>query len=274
MSYIKSLKWLALVLVLAAFSPLYAQEEIVISPMSIVVNPLPSYEIEVFVDKDPSGTASPSYVIGDPIKVSVRVSEDSYIYLFSIHSDGKIDQILPNRFDSNGQNNFVRVGETKSFPPNGARYTFSVGGPAGLDKVLAVASKTQLDTTTLASFESDPNFASSSMGEAQFAQSLSIVVTPIPQAEWVTDTTIFYVLQDRASQPTPIYGNINVMVNPARALVYIDDEFRGYAPLSLGELPGKHKLQIGLHGYATNEQEINVQAGVDVNINVELSPVP
>ena len=34
-----------------------AQESPVLSPQAIIVNPVPSYEVEVFVDKDPSGEA-------------------------------------------------------------------------------------------------------------------------------------------------------------------------------------------------------------------------
>jgi hypothetical protein len=46
---------LALVFPLAA-----AQPRITVSPQSIVVNPVPTFSVEVFLDKDPSGNGTPS----------------------------------------------------------------------------------------------------------------------------------------------------------------------------------------------------------------------
>ena len=100
----------------AALATASAQDNVVISPQSIVVNPSPSFDVQVFVDKDTSGDATPVYNIGESIRVGATVSEDAYVYLFSVHSDGTIDQILPNTL-SDGRDNLVRAGSTRYFPP-------------------------------------------------------------------------------------------------------------------------------------------------------------
>ena len=70
----------------------------------------------MFTDRDTSGEGIPTYQIGEQITIGVRVSSAAYIYLFNIKSNGEIQQILPNRYDQQGQNNFLEVGQTRYFP--------------------------------------------------------------------------------------------------------------------------------------------------------------
>lgn len=247
-----------------------AQPRIVISPQSIVVNPLPSFEVDVFTDRDTTGDASPSYQIGENISVGVRVSEDAYVYLFNVRSNGVVDQILPNRLDQNGENNFVRAGQTKYFPPQNAGYNFQVDGPRGLDKVIAVASKNTLNTSQLARFNGEEDFASSSIGESGFADTLSIIVRPIDQDSWVTDTALFYV----GSRPSaPIYGSLNINSTPSGAEAYVDGQFVGYTPVRYGTRSGSRNVEVRLNGYETFNTSVNVQGGQRTPVNANLRQV-
>ncbi|HHO56804.1 MAG TPA: DUF4384 domain-containing protein [Trueperaceae bacterium] len=218
----------------------FAQESVVISPQSIVVNPKPSFSAEVWVDKDPSGNATPSYNIGENIRIGVKVSEDAYIYLFSIHANGVIDQILPNRYDNAGKSNYLKANRSKYFPHNDAPYTFSVDGPEGLDKVFVVASKKPLNTNQLANFETDPNFASSNIGQQGFAETLSIIVKPKEQSSWVTDTALFNVGRANTSR----YGTIKIDSSPSGAAAYVDGQFVGYTPVRYGTTTGGHTVTV------------------------------
>ncbi|GBF07625.1 S-layer protein [Deinococcus aerius] len=165
-----------------------------VSAQSIIVNPVPTtLSAQVWVDRDPSGSYAPNYRINDPIRVSVRVNEDAYVYLFSVDPSGSVDQVLPNRL---GGGNFVRAGQVRSFPSANDNFTYSVGGTPGLNKVLVVASRRQLDLSELSSFKSNDAFATvKPQGEKRLAQALSIVVNPvqqpIPQQDWVSDTAFF-----------------------------------------------------------------------------------
>lgn len=255
---------LGFLLLCASFA--FAQD-VVFSPQAIVVNPRPSFEVDVFLDKGGNGGQIPTYEVGEDITIGVTVSADSYVYLFSIRSDGQVQQILPNRLDEPGRNNFVRAGETKYFPPRGARYAFTVEPPRGLDKVIAVASRTQLDTNQLAQFRGEGDFATSSIGEESFARTLSIVVRPINQQDWVTDTALFYVGQ-RPAQAA--FGTLRVNSSPSGAEVYVDGEFVGYAPVDYGTRPGRHEVRVEQRGYDTYRETVNLRPGDVLNIDARL----
>ena len=256
-------------LLLLAFG--FAQDDgAVFSPQAIIVNPDPSFEVETFVDKDSSGGSVPSYEIGEDIRIGVRVTEDAYVYLFSVKSDGEITQILPNEVDSFGRDNFVRAGRTKYFPPEDARYSFEVAGPRGLDKVLAVASLEPLNTSDLIDFEEDANFATSSASEGEFAESLSVVVRPLPQDDWVTDTALFYI----GGRPsTQRYGTLDITSSPEGARAYVDGRFVGYTPVRYGTTSGEHEVRVEVDGYDDYVTTVNLQGGETREVDAGLSRV-
>ncbi|MGI8747244.1 MAG: DUF4384 domain-containing protein, partial [Deinococcus sp.] len=87
---------LPLTLVLAAGSATAAPK---ISAQSIIVNPVTSdVQVKVWTDRDATGKATPDYTIGDKVRVYTTVDQDAYVYLFSVASDGTIEQILPNSY--------------------------------------------------------------------------------------------------------------------------------------------------------------------------------
>lgn len=259
---------LGLLLITALFSPSWAQnDDIVFSPQSIVVNPRPGFEVDVFLDRG-SGNEIPTYAIGEAIRIGVRVSEASYVYLFNVRPDGGIHQLMPNRYDDAGRNNRLSAGETRYFPASNARYTFNAEPPRGLDKVIAVASRTQLDTSQLARFGEDPNFATSQQGEEGFARSLSIVVRPIESSSWVTDTALLYV-GERPREAA--YGTLRVNSSPADAQVYVDNQFVGYSPVNYGTRPGRHEVRVELGGYESYRESVNVRPGQTSTVDARLA---
>jgi Domain of unknown function (DUF4384) len=174
----------------SVISNAFAQSTPIVRPQAVIVNPVETQlQTTVSVDR---GNNNPVYNIGERIKISVSVNQDAYVYVFSIHSDGVIDLILPNRLS--GGNQFLRANETRTFPPNGANYQLTVDGPAGQDKILAVASKRQLNLGELTSFKSNQPFANVTVqGQDNLARALAVVVTPVPSTDWVTSYTQFQV---------------------------------------------------------------------------------
>ena len=168
----------------------FAQSSPVVRPQAVIVNPVETQlQTNVSVDR---GNNNPIYNIGERIRISVSVNQDAYVYVFSIHSDGVIDLILPNRLS--GGNQFLRANETRTFPPAGANYQLTVDGPAGQDKILAVASKRQLNLNEITSFKGNQPFASVTVqGQDNLARALAVVVTPVPANDWVTNYTQFQV---------------------------------------------------------------------------------
>lgn len=261
--------WTSLVLVATMLAGQVMAQNVVLSPRSIVVNPVPSFDLQVWVDKDPSGQEAPAYTVGEAILVSVRPAVDSYVYLFSIAADGEVVQILPNRFDDNGADAFVRGGTTRTFPPSGARYTFNVAPPSGLAKVIAVASQRPLDVSTLAIFRSERDFATSNIGEEGFARALRIIVNPLPQTEWVSATALYYV----GTRPTQgAYGTLRVDSEPRRGEVYVDSTFVGYTPLSYGLRPGTYDVEV-VGGGGRASERVQIRPDRTTEVFLSLRPV-
>ncbi len=170
----------------------------VLSPQGIIVNPVPTdLEVQTWVDRDPSGLGNSTYFFGDKIKIYTRVNQSAYVYLFNINADGQIDLILPNAFNPN---NYLRAGETRVFPEMGARYEFTISGPAGVDQVLAVASRQPLSLSQIADIRSGQMRV---QGASNLARALSIVVTPLPDRDWVSDVVRYNVQPRFASNPGP-----------------------------------------------------------------------
>ncbi|MDX2004550.1 MAG: DUF4384 domain-containing protein [Meiothermus sp.] len=185
---------------------LAAQAAPQLTPQGIIVNPiLTDLEVQTWVNKDPSGYGNSTYFFGEKIQISARVNQDAYVYIFNINADGQIDLILPNQLN---QDNFMRSGETRQFPQPGARYEFTISGPAGVDQVLAVASRQPLSLAQIADVRSGQTRV---QGASNLARALSIVVTPLPQDDWVSDVVRYSVQQSGAVVPNP---RPPVVVNP------------------------------------------------------------
>jgi len=257
---------LAVVTVLATLVTAFAQG-VRFEPRAIVVNPAPSFGVTVFLDK--SGEA-PTYRVGEEIRISVRVDRDAFVYLYSLQPDGTVTQILPNRFDDE---NYLRSGQTRTYPPSGAGYVFNVEPPTGLSKVVAVASTRELDTRELARFQSGQNFATSDIGERGFQSAFRIVVNPVPQSGWVTATTYYEVSRGGNSQPTPAEATLAIDSDPRGADVYLDGRFQGTTPLRATSQPGRRTVRIELDGYRTFETTLRLSPGESRRVSADLERV-
>ncbi|ADV67488.1 DUF4384 domain-containing protein [Deinococcus maricopensis] len=189
----------------AAASVAAAQTTPTISSQSIIVNPVkPDLQVNVWTAKDTTGTKVPTYVAGEHITLNVKTNQDAYVYLFNVDGKGNVDLILPNRFASG--ENFVRANTTKAFPSQQDKFTFDIAGPAGVNKVLALASKTKLNLDDIAQFKADQKtgFATVTVsGQTGLAQALSIVVKPLPSKDWVTDVAQYQISSKVATPPVP-----------------------------------------------------------------------
>ncbi|PTA67824.1 DUF4384 domain-containing protein [Deinococcus arcticus] len=175
-----------------------------LSAQSIIVNPAPTtLSVKVWTDRDTSGAGTPSYAPGEKIRLFTQVNQDAYVYLFNVDPQGQVDLILPNRFQ--GGANFLKANAVKVFPAAGDSFTFDIAAPYGVNKVLALASRSPLNLDQIATFRSQQNsFATVNVsGQQGLAQALSIVVNPVPAANWITDTA-FYSVVNRAPVAAPL----------------------------------------------------------------------
>lgn len=252
-----------LLLAILGFGAALAQQ---ISPQGIIVNPAPTdLQVKVWVDKDPGKRGGAVYQIGEPIFIYVNVNQDAYVYLFNINADGRIDPILPNAFE---RNNFLRAGETRRFPPEGARYRYTVTGPEGEDRILAVASKRPLSLGEILDVERNQVRVQGAEG---LARALSIVIEPIPDKDWVTDVARYFVGR-MAAPPSPATATLVVDSRPAGAEVYLDGRMSGRTPVSLQVNPGRHEVELRLAGYQPYRVTLNPRPGERVQVFAQLVP--
>ncbi len=237
-----------------------------ISAQSIIVNPAASdLAVKVNVDRDASGSQVAAYRIGDNVRISATVNQDAYVYLFDIDAAGKVTQILPNRFQSGA--NFLKANTTKVFPAAGDSYSFSIDGPQGLNKVLAVASKTELNLSNISEFQNGQQFATGRVeGQQQLAQALSIVVNPLPQNTWVSDTALYSVVGAQTNGT----GSLFVGSSAPGSVVYLNGRSVGGANVTYTSLqPGNYAVRVVTPGYADYSANVSIRAGAVVNLNVE-----
>ncbi|PZA05789.1 MULTISPECIES: PEGA domain-containing protein [unclassified Meiothermus] len=256
-----------------------------ITPQGIIVNPVPTdLQVKTWVDKDPGKTGNSSYRIGENIAIYAQVNQDAYVYLFNINADGKIDLILPNSFS---RDNFLRAGETRRFPPQGANYQFTISGPEGQDQVLAVASKQPLSLSDIADVERGQVRV---QGAENLARALSIVVTPIPQQSWVSDVATYWVGRVAAqpplptpqpqpsprptppAPPAPSSATLNVNSTPQGAQVIVNGQVVGQTPLSISIRPGRSEVEVRLRGYTPYLTTVQPRPGESVNVFATLQP--
>ncbi|MGC8904047.1 PEGA domain-containing protein [Thermus sp.] len=238
-----------------------------ITPQGILINPVPTdLQVRVWVDKDPAKRGSAVYQVGEPIYIYVNVNRDAYVYLFNVNADGKIDPILPNAYE---RDNFLRAGETRRFPPEGARYRYTITGPEGEDKILAVASRRPLSLGEILDVEANRVKVQGAEG---LARALSIVIEPLPDKDWVTDVARYFV--GRMAPPPPATATLSVDSNPQGAEVYLDGRLQGRTPLSLSVNPGRHEVELRLSGYQPYRVTVNPKPGEQVRISAQLSPEP
>ncbi len=241
-----------------------------ISAQSIIVNPTqPDLNVSVRVNKDSTGNQNPAYKIGEKAVISATVNRDAYVYLFNVNPDGSVDQILPNRLSDS---NFVKAGTTKSFPAEGDNFEFTIAGPIGQNKVLALASLTQLKLDQISSFKtSQDQFATvNAKNQAGLAQALSIVVTPIPQNSWVSDTAFYTV----AAQNPVSTGSLFVGANVDNATVILNGQRLGGANVTYNNLrPGSYPVRVQAPGYRDIATTVAIRAGTTTNLNAEFATV-
>lgn len=237
-----------------------------ISAQSIIVNPTVSdLAVKVNVNRDTTGGQVASYRIGDTVQISASVNQDAYVYLFDIDAAGKITQILPNRYNSGA--NFVKANTTKVFPAPGDAYSFTIDGPVGLNKVLAVASKIELNLDNISQFQNNDQFATARVeGQQQLAQALSIVVNPLPQNSWVSDTALYSVSPSQAAST----GSLFVGSSAPGSVVYLNGRSVGGANVTFTNLAaGNYAVRVVTPGYSDYNANVSIRAGAVINLNVE-----
>lgn len=104
----------------------------VVAEASKIENPNPGFEIKLWADGDKK-----SFKTGDTVAFKFTSSENAYVTLLSIGTDGQVYKIFPNKWHESGK---VEKGKEYTFPPAEAGFVFRVKGPVGVEHIKAIAS--------------------------------------------------------------------------------------------------------------------------------------
>lgn len=234
-----------------------------------------AFGLELFTDKDSTGKTVPTYTIGNTIEMGLKVSDNSFVYLFNIRSTGNITQLLPNAIDPN---NSIGAGQSKFFPNKGAGYSFSVEGPTGLSKLIAIATKVPLETTSIVNFESpEALFLTTIDSEEVFIENLERLMGRLSPSDWVGKTATFYVGQPSWLESDKT-GTLFVKGNVGYASVFINDELMGVLEpitghLRLEELPvGEHVLRVTADNHANYVEDFFINPDLTTELQIFQHP--
>lgn len=186
-------------------------------PQGVIVkeNP-PDLTIEVWPAKE-------SYLAGQRLELSVRLSQAAYVYLYAVSSQGRVTLLYPNAYE---MENLKEAG-VHPFPGN--RYSLVVEGQPGVEVVQAVAALEPVDLLSLAGAAPSAQLPFVPLpGEpaALAAQVQGLLAQTLAQERWAAGWTQFRIVAPQAQRWV-------VRSFPHEAEVYLDGQLVGLTPEEL-----------------------------------------
>jgi hypothetical protein len=80
--------------------------------------------------------ASPKYKVGEKMQINITASSDCNVVVLDYDGHGKLTQIFPNEYQSNG---FVKAGESVAIGGPDSPFDYQVGGRGGAEKIFVYA---------------------------------------------------------------------------------------------------------------------------------------
>ncbi|TGJ98164.1 DUF4384 domain-containing protein [Leptospira langatensis] len=122
------------------------------------------------------------YRSNEPVSFSVSTSEDCYVYLILLQSDGETLLLFPNSFQSN---NFLKANVRLLIPDERSGYILAAGEPYGTDSIKLIASKSQLDLFRTKPYGDSP-FGIIDRPFESVSRGIKIIQTTVSDGDWNT----------------------------------------------------------------------------------------
>ncbi len=226
-------------------------------PKVIIVNPRPGFKVSVSIPKQ-------TYYVGENIKIYIRPTTNCYVSVYDIDTRGVPRLIFPNKYSPS---NYLPANVTHVLPDK-PTYSLKVGGPAGTEQILVIASKTPTIIPP-ALFEKAKRslFPTVGANPSTLKSFIGKVVSVIPNNLWTVASVTFYVKE------RPHVTMLTVNTAPSGASVYLDGILRGQSPLTISTNPGTHSVKISLAGYKTMVVTVNLRSGERRSLSYTLQRV-
>lgn len=230
------------------------------------------FEIDVSVDKGDDAT----YYDGEPIFISFRMTEDGYIVVYDIDTEGNLNLIFPESADEDG---FIRANKTYQIPEDNDDYSFKVNGPPGEEFICAVASSEPLRIPSIFEEGDGANFRVKG-DRIRAIEKITNEILGDRSVIYETDICHFYVEYsegEKASFPPapfpspPFSCSMKIISRPPGAKLYLDGRYFGKTPVGVfGIPPGIHRLLLTKKGFYRYKKKIHLYQGDRRSIRVDL----
>lgn len=247
--------------------------------------PKGNLDIDVWVDRGNGATYNP----GEDIRIHFKTNRDAFVVIYNVDTRGYVHLLYPYDYRDS---RFAEGRRTYSIPSSRDDYDLIVDGPAGTERIVAIASWDPFDLPNLGWYsEEDENYdeddynylrQDDDQDEEEFIENLNRRIIPRDYDNYSVDVTYFRVKyrhpRSYYSYPAdygyPSYGSYGsfgafYFDYPFGAAIYINGIFFGYSPLFLPHfLIGRHYVSIIYHHQVIYRDYCNVYANQKVAINV------
>lgn len=230
---------LAVVAVLFTVNPPACAKSV---PAGVLPTPGES-EISVSLDRA-------TYAPGDRVQITIMVKSAGFLYLYDIDPAGTTTLLYPNAYQPNPQ---VKAG-TIHLP--GAGYHFVVGGPEGIETIVAILAAAPIDQ--LAPSAKTP-FRALNMKPQALVKQLSIALA---SAKWTSAWAQFTVYEPK--------GIVHVESEPAGAMIRVNGRNLGRSPKDLVLPAGEVEITLVKSGYEPFNETLIVHDRDMIDIDARL----
>ncbi|PID55614.1 hypothetical protein CSB45_15125 [candidate division KSB3 bacterium] len=130
------------------------------------------------------------YKPGELIVVDVWASEDCYLSLYDISTQGEVTQIFPNSYAAD---NLIQGRRIYPIPAKSDAFDFEVSGPAGLEKVRGVCTKANVNFFEEQTRNSSDLFPSVADDSDRFERAINTRLNAVPDTQWAEAEVSFQV---------------------------------------------------------------------------------
>ncbi len=187
--------------------------------------------IEVWLNK-----LEPDYYPGERLKIFFKTSKDCYVAIYNIDVGGRENLLFPQP----GDNGFIKANRVYELPEQNADYDYEITGPAGVERIIALASTRGL-----------PDLADTEMITRR---EVEVTVEELEPAK------------------------LRIISTPPRCRIYIKDIisgeriYIGKTPRTIVLRPGDYVVEIKKFGYQTMKRRIRLEPEERRKIYVRLLP--
>ncbi len=223
-------------------------------PEGIIVQPAQTpLAIQLSLDKA-------SYAPGDRLRLTVSLSQSSYVYIYNITPDRRVNLLFPNAYQPM---NLLGAG-THTIPNQ--RYSLVISPPTGFEciQVLALAAPLPLEQLIPGGkLELQNPFPLLSQKPQEFKAFMqNLIVGTVSTTGWAAAWTCFQIAQPQA--------RLRIISNPSGALVFLNGAMIGPTPLEITLAPGRYHVALSRFGYQEWSHIVDLKQGSEITLEAQL----